>query len=638
MTMAYRSRSLRTSSFGLLLVTLSSGVAGVSGCGHQGAPAATPKPTTAAPAMAKEQGAKTPSFTAANIDAAIHEEWKKANVTPAPRADDATFLRRIYVDIVGTIPPPDVTTKFLADTSPDKRAKMVDTLLASPEYAEHWMNYWDDVLMGSDPKGAGNMSDRSELRAWLRARFAENAPWNAIVREIISATGQNSDGGPKTRGAQISMQPARLGAPTTPAAQDEEPVKSAPTGPVNGAVNWTLRFEKNPQDIGGTASRIFLGVQIQCAQCHDHKTEAWKQEDFRRFSNAFFHAKIDPLDKGKPMGIRRVELEDFAGVPPRYAKNAELQPIARAKATALDGTSLDKGKDTRKALAAWMTSKDNKWFAKAFANRMWGHFLGRGFWDPVDDMRPSNPPTMPELLDKIAADFAAHDFDIKQLIRTMCATEVYQLASSAQAKTGEDRENKLWGRFHLVPLGPEELLNAIVRATDLDVTAQRAGIKDLDALRLQIVKQYAFLFDTDEENDEPDYSGTVSQALALLNGQLVGQSTRALPGSVVQAATSGPGTDAEKVDLLSVRVLGRHATPEEQARLVKYIETADARSADAAKAPPSAANKKNTSATIAALNRLGNRRGAAAAASPKVAAYEDIVWSMLNSSEFTFNH
>lgn len=578
--------------------------------------------------------AQAPSFGPAAIDAALREEWKKAGVTPTVRCDDATFLRRAYVDIVGTIPPPDVTAKFLADTSPNKRDKLVEALLDwgekgnSPEYAEHWMNYWDDVLMGREVRG--NLVDRVAFRFWLRARFSANAPWDRIVSDLVSATGQNGLGGPKVKGPAMLVPMGspvlQKGGARTDDGHDDDDLAS-----INGAVNWALRFEQNPQDLGGSASRIFLGVQIQCAQCHDHKTESWKQDDFRRFSSAFFRARVEPIDRGKPMGVvKRVELTDSATPPPRFAKSSELSPLVRAKAVALDGTDLEKGKDTRKALAAWMTSKNNPWFAKAFVNRMWGHFLGRGFYDPVDDIRPSNPATAPELLDRIAADFALHDFDIKHLMRTICLTEAYQLSSERSANSA-DPENKLWARFHLVPLGPEELLNAIFRATNLEKAAHKAGIKDIDALRANIVRQYAFLFDTDEEDDEPDYSGTVSQALALLNGALVGQGSRALPGSVIGELVSAPGTDAEKVDALAVRVLGRHATSEERDRWVKYIEDADARVAEAATSP----RGKKPAGKRGPLDRLVNKKSAA---SPKQAAYEDLLWSVLNSSEFTFNH
>jgi hypothetical protein len=583
---------------------------GLTACSH----APTAEPVSARAVVEK------PSLAPAAIDAALHEAWKAAGVVPAPRADDATFLRRAYVDLVGTVPLPDDTTKFLADRSPDKRAKLVDALLASPEYAEHWMNYWDDALMGRETRGV--WVDRGAFRYWLRARFAENAHWDGIVRDLVTATGQNSLGGPKARGPAMAIP---MGAPVPQDGRSEE----GDLGSINGAVNWTLRFEQSPQDLGASASRIFLGVQIQCAQCHDHKTENWKQADFRRFSSAFFHTRVKPLDDREKRVIKRVELLDLPGPPPRFAKNPELAPLIAAKATALDGTDVDKGAGTRKAMAEWMTSKQNPWFAKAFVNRMWGHLLGRGFFDPIDDFRPSNPATAGALLDRIAADFVAHDFDIKHLLRTLCATEAYNLAASSSAKT--DPENKLWGRFHLVPLGPEELLHAILRVTDLETAARLVGI-NLDALRTNIVKQYAFLFDTDEEADEPDYSGTVSQALALLNGALVGRGSRALPGSALAALTNGNGTVSDKVDALTLRVLARHPTAEERERWVGYVTDADAHGPGTVSVNP---GKVRGGKPGGPLDRLGSRRPAA---SGQQAAYEDVLWSMLNSSEFTFNH
>jgi hypothetical protein len=609
---------------GLLLVALA-------GCAH-----GTARPSRS-PVTQKELDPKhdaSRSFGPAAVDLALRERWKAAGVVPASRADDATFLRRTYVDLVGTVPRPEVTASFLADASPDKRARLVDVLLASPDYAAHWMNYWDDVLMGRETKN--NLTDRAAFRHWLRARFAENAPWDRLVRDLVAATGQNGSGGPKLRGSAMqipmgSAPPENVvagGGNEGPAAEDDgDDVAS-----INGAVNWTLRFEQTPQDLGGSAARVFLGVQIQCAQCHDHKTESWKQDDFRRFSSAFLHAKVQPIDGRQKGVVKRVDLVDAASAPPRFTKNAEVSPLARARAAALDGTDLEKGTDTRKALAAWMTAKDNPWFAKALVNRMWGHLLGRGFYDPVDDIRPSNLATAPELLERLAADFAAHDFDVKRLLRTICATEVYQLAASGSATV--DPENRLWGRFHLVPLGPEELMNAIFRVTDLEKTAQRAGIGNLDALRADVVRQYAFLFDTDEEDDEPDYSGTVSQALALLNGTLVAQGSRMLSGSAIAELVSSPAPDAVKVDALAVRVLARHATPEESDRWVKYVEAAE-RPDHRAGAAVDRSNAGKPSRVRGPLDRLGRRRPPL---TPRQAAYEDLLWSLLNSSEFTFNH
>jgi hypothetical protein len=597
--------------------------AGLAACG--GSP--SPRPAASSSAVTPRAATKAvSSFGADRIDAAMHEAWQREGLTPAPRADDATFLRRVYLDVVGTIPPSDATAAFLADPSPDKRKKAVDSLLASPQYAEHWMNYWDDVLMGREVKGP--LVDRVAFRYWLRARFEANAPWDRIVRDLVSATGQNSIGGARVKVPQAMMPAETTAAPLgsqVPKRGDED---SVDLDKINGAVNWTLRFEATPQDLAGNASRIFLGVQIQCAQCHDHKTEKWTQQDYRSFAAAFMHQKIAPIDRGKTPGeTRRVDVVDLAKVAPRFTKNADVAPIAKAKATALDGTDLEKGEGTRKALAAWMTGRENPWFAKAFVNRMWGHFLGRGFYDPVDDMRAVNTPTMPELLDQIAADFVAHDYDVPYLIRTIGATDAYQLAASANATP--DPENKYWTRFHLVPLGPEELLNALLRATDVETAAKKAGIQNMDALRLQLVRQYAFLFDVDETTDAPDFSGTVTQALSLLNGQLVGQGVRAIPGSALDDVLAKPGDDASKIDALVMRILSRKPTDAERVKWVDYVQIAG-KTPRATIPPP-----KRGGPGGGPLGRLGNR-------APRVngtrAAYEDVVWALLNSSEFVFNH
>ncbi len=585
-------------------------------------------PRTAGPSPSPVAPPSATAFGTRGIDAALRGAWQKEGLTPALGADDATFVRRAYLDIVGTIPAPEATSAFVASADPDKRKKLVDTLLASPQYAEHWMNYWDDVLMGREVKSKS--VDRVAFRYWLRARFEANAPWNRIVSELVSATGQNSIGGTRVRLPQAMAMTIPLGT-TVPQKGEEDATDLAQ---INGAVNWTLRFEQTPQDLSGNASRIFLGVQIQCAQCHDHKTENWTQDDYRRFASAFLHQKADPIDRGKPMGnIRRVDLVDLAKVGPRFAKNADVAPIAAAKATALDGTDLDQGIGTRKALAAWMTAKENPWFAKAFVNRLWGHFLGRGFYDPVDDMRAVNTPALPELLDRIAADFAAHDFDVPYLIRTICATQAYQLAASASANANAnaktDPENRLWTRFHLVPLGPEELLNALLRATDLETAAKKSGIQNLDALRAQLVRQYAFLFDVDETDDVPDYSGTVTQALSLLNGQLVGQGARSVPGSALDDVLAKPGDDAAKIDALVLRVLSRVPTEAERKTWVDYVQTAS-KTPRATIPPP-----KRGGPGAGPLARLGVK---AAPADTRRAAYEDVMWALLNSSEFVFNH
>jgi hypothetical protein len=563
----------------------------------------------------------------------IAAEWQKDGITPAPAADDATYLRRAYVDIVGTTPPPDVVKAFVADASPDKRKKLVDKLLASPEYAEHWMNYWDDVLMGRETRG--NVVDRMAFRQWLRGKFQANAPWNSIVFELVSATGQNSTGGPRAKLASAM-----------PIVDDKERDEEAAAEGVNGAVNYALRFQDAPQDYAGSSSRTFLGVQIQCAQCHDHKTEKWKQEDFRKMASAFLHLRLRQVDQGKGMNgeIRRVDLLDFKNVMPRVGNNPETVAITHAKATALDGTDLDKGDDTRKALAKWMTGPENPWFAKAIVNRMWGHFLGRGFVDPVDDIRPSNPTTMPELLDALAADFVAHGYDLKYLTALIASTRTYGLAASgttAETAAKADPENKLWWRFRLVPLGPEELLNAIMRATNVDEAARRAGVQNMAQLRFQLVRAFTFLFDVDEEFDSHDYEGTVTQALTLLNGNLVNYGVRAIPGAALTDILAQSHTDQDAINAVYLRVLARKATDDEMTNALEYVQNAHTGGAGTGgQTGPLAAGGKKTAGKKKPqgdpLGRLGNKNPTTT--DPRRAAFEDLNWALLNSSEFLFNH
>ncbi len=631
-------------SFALLLAL--GALAGACGPGTP-PPAPVPAVTPSAASSSAPQPAAA-GFSAKDVDRALAKAWKEAGVVPAKAADDATWLRRVHLDVVGAPPTPEEVLAFLSDRAADKRARKVEALLASPAYAAHWTNYWEDALLGHEARD--QRLDRPAFRAWLSARFAENTRWDKIVAELVAATGQNGEGGP--RGAlAVDMPSADMPMPMSTGADAGAGAPSA-GGAVNGAVNYTLRFQ-SPQDLAGAASRTFLGVQIQCAQCHDHKSEKWKQDDFRRFTATFLHAQVEPIDKGQVKGTRRVEVTDVARIPPRFAKNADLLPIAAATPTALDGTSVDRGQGSRRALAAWMTSPTNPWFAKAYTNRMWSHFLGRGFSNPVDDLRPSNPTTQPELLDALAKAFADGGFDPKALIRLVCATEVYGLASSGGENLGA--ENLLWGRFRIVPLGPEELLNHLFAATRLERAGEVAGLQNLPLIRAQIARSYTFLFDVDEESDARDFEGNVTQALSLLNGNVTGFGTRALPGTALAEVLAAPGDDASKVDALYLRALARTATAAERERALAFIKDAAARPADPAPAaappPPSKAEqraaaradkkaekkpgKKGASPDVPQLQRLAARAGSA---DPRTRAFEDLFWALLNSSESLFNH
>src|SRR5258708_119467 len=357
--------------------------------------------------------------------------------------------------------------------------------------------------------------DRFAWRQWLHGQFEKNAPWNKFVFDVISATGQNSTGGGYAKLAGLRKAPR-------PMMQDAIAESTDPTeiARVNGAVNWYLKYVQAPADVSGAGSKIFLGVQIQCAQCHDHKTEKWKQEDFRRFTACFMSARPRPVGDPQKGGVRKFDLEDMNTFRPmaRFAKKAVgAAEYAQATPAVLDGTELGTGADRRKELARWMTARDNKWFAEAIVNRMWAHFMGRGIVEPIDDFRPSNPPTMPDVLKKLADDFVLYDYDLKRLIKQITSSQVYNLSSAPARQI--DPLNAYYARYRLKPLGPEELLDSMIAATNLEPILERMAGGNVEAVKFQLNRQFTFLFDTDEENEQKAFEGTIPQALMLLNGK-----------------------------------------------------------------------------------------------------------------------
>lgn len=536
----------------------------------------------------------------ARVDILLEAEWKKSGVSPAGPASDAQFFRRAFLDIAGTLPPPEAVTAFLADTSPDKRARAVDALLASPRYAERWAAYWEEVLLRDGAKE--NIVDRAALRAWLRARFTENAPWDRMARDLVTATGKSSPGG----SARERRMAAAIGA------------GEAETAGVNGAVNWLLQFNRSTENLAGATSRTFLGVQIQCAQCHDHKTEKWTTTDFRRFAATFARTRVRPADD-KEKGMKRsFEVADVDRARPGKKATAEQREIASLTPAALDGTVFP-GEAPRAELAAWMTAQTNPWFAKAIVNRMWALLLGRGFVEPMDDLRPSNTPRAGPALDALAADFAAHEYDLKHLLRVICGTRAYGLAA------GTPEAEAAWAAFAPRALPAPVLLDAILAATGLDPLLEEALGQRADALRAKMRKNFRFLFDVDEGGESADFEGTIPQALLLLNGPLVGYGSSALSGTTLAKVLAMPGGDAVKIEALYLRTLSRKPSAEETARWVRFLDEA------ATDNSPALAGGQGP------LERI-RKRAPSVAETPRDRAYEDLFWALLGSSELAFQH
>jgi hypothetical protein len=556
---------------------------------------------TTAPAPAA--GASSPSgeLRARDVDEALRSAWKQAGVEPAARVDDAGFLRRAWLDLAGVVPPPEVVSRFLADTSPDKRRAAVAELSAAPTWATRWANRWERLLLG--PAMKIPIVDREAFRAWVRGAFAANMPYDRFVHALVTATGRNSS------------------------EEGDEPV--------NGAVNWLLRFRDAPEDLAGTTARVFLGAQIQCAQCHDHKTEKWTQGDFRRFAACFMRTKATVVDRE----VSKKELEVRDTVRPAFLrqgpKHLAESPYAAAAPGALDGTDFSTSPNRRQALAAWMIDPRNPWLARAFVNRVWAELLGRGIVDPVDDLRPGNVPLVPDLLDRLAADFVAHGYDVRRLVALLCDTEAYQLSSGKPARG----DGALWSRYPLKALDPDALLDSIVAATGTAPLLSRLAGDDLEGLRADLRRQMTFLFDVDEQADEAVYQGTIPQALMLLNGRLVNGGAAAIPGDALDAILARGDGDAAAIEALYLRTLSRRPTPEELAHWTGFVDTPREEALAGDASPP---GPKGGGAARAAF--VGERRLARAdrllprRETPKQQAFEDVLWALLNSSEFTFNH
>jgi hypothetical protein len=530
------------------------------------------------------------------VDEALRAAWQERGIAPAQSVSDGRFLRRVYLDIVGRIPTLDELTTFLADPAHDKRNAAVDALLASPEYAKHWSRYWDDVLLGD--KVDNNVVDRDEFDHWLEARFSENTPWDEIVFRLVTAQGTNratSDGdamGKASRSApdlaSMSDSPKSLGASEDRSAGPEN---------LNGAVNWLLKYRDDPQDLAGNLSATFLGVKIQCAQCHDHKTEKWKQRDFQQLAACLTTAKVIPLDAAREGGPKRFGVFEVTKPFVRAGKQPELAAIGQALPVALDGTDFSNAASRREALGEWMRSPQNPWLAKAIVNRIWGYFMGRGFVEPIDDFRASNPALLPGLLDALANDFVAHHHDLKRLIAGITKSQAYQLA--AQPRATASSGDPLFSRYTLKPLGPDELLDSIAVATELDNLLAGKNAGEFGTAKSQLRKQFGFLFDVDEESHPTSYEGTIPQALLLMNGRPLSRATNTVRQGALLKVLAMPGSDDEKLGSLFLRTVARMPTSDELAKLLPLLQ-----------------------------GRPSQRQE----------QFEDVFWALLNSSEFIFNH
>jgi Protein of unknown function (DUF1549)/Protein of unknown function (DUF1553) len=550
-----------------------------------------PAPVRAdAPKPATSSTGETVQF----INDQLEASWKDNKITPSAHCDDYEFIRRASLDIIGRIATPKEIDTFLAEPRETRRAQLIERLLKSEEYPNHWADLWANwLLTRSGVFGHGTYKE--QLHTWLADQFATNKSYDKIVRDLVTATGKNNgDGslsGNKDNGA-VNFILAHLG--------EEVPAKE------RGAAEG--RWQMVP--ITSRMTRLFLGVQTQCAQCHDHPFDKRVLQPNFWGINAFLR-QVDrvgnpPMMRGnRDMTFGPLELV----VKSDYNQNGRVPYEKRnlvvlyTKPTFLDGTKVtDLKEDRRVELAKLMIEHDN--FPKAYVNRLWAHFLGRGIITPIDDFNDQNTASYPELLDGLAKKFRHYGFDQKELIRWICNSNAYSLSCRANKTNDKPESEPYFSRMLLKVMSPEELFESILTATQMETTAE--GKKDARAKWMErLVANFG-----DDEGNEVNYSGTVVQALLLMNGEDINKAIALEKGTVAQALKKS-GSAQGAINDLYLATLNRKPTVDELKKLANAM----------------------------VLTRPGP--GGTMVPVPEkehAAAFHDLMWALLNSNEFILNH
>jgi hypothetical protein len=487
------------------------------------------------------------------IDGLVHQKLRKLKILPSEVCDDATFIRRVYLDVLGVLPPPDKTEKFVASTDPKKREQLVDELLARDEFVEMWVMRWAELLKIRS-NDENNVSYKATLLyyEWLKDRIARNVPMNEIVRELLGSAGGTFE---------------------------------------NPATNY-YQVETDPMKIAENTAQVFVGMRLQCTQCHNHPFDRWTMDDYYGWT-AFFS------QVGRKAGEDQREQVIFNRGGGETPNPVTKKPVAPKF---LGGETPDlKGRDRRLVLADWLASSDNPYFARNMANLTWAHFFGIGIIDPVDDVRISNPPSNPELLDALAAKLIEYKYDFKRLVRDICLSRTYQLASVTNDTNAQDTRN--FAHAAVRRIRAEVLLDVISQVTEakekfrgLPLGARAVHIADGRTANY-FLKTFGRATRETVCSCEVKRKPNLSQACHLLNGRTVTEKVQA--GGVVKRLLKEKKPPEEIVDELYLRCFARKPTADESAKLLAAVNEKDA-------------NKEDV------LN--------------------DVFWALLNSKEFIFNH
>lgn len=491
------------------------------------------------------------------IDHHVYAKLDKLRILPSELCSDEEFIRRTHIDIVGRLPSAEDRAAFLANADPKKREALVDDLLTRKEFTEMWVMKWAELMqIRTFNDGDKQVSYKAALGYynWLRDRIAANVPFNELVRQLLSAEGGTF---------------------------------------ANPATNY-FQLEQEVLKLTENVAQVFMGTRIQCAQCHNHPFDRWTMDDYYGFAAFFAQVKRKPAEDPRERVVFDGEgevqhLVTKQNVPPKFLGGPKPE--------------IKKGDSRRASLGTWLTSTDNPWFARNVANVVWAHFLGVGIVNPVDDVRVSNPPSNPELLDELSKKFVAYNYDFRKLVRDICTSRTYQLSSRTNLTNAGDETNFSHGMIRRIRA--EVLLDCISQVT---ATPNKFKGLPLGARAVQIAdgntsNYFLTTFGRATRGTvcscEVKMEPNLSQALHLLNGDTTQQRIR--QGRIVESLLAEKKPPAEIIDRLYLGTLGRAPTEAEKKNLL-----------DAIGDPTKPSLVKET--------------------------LEDIFWALLNSKEFIFNH
>ena len=500
------------------------------------------------------------------VDEHVFKRLREVGIPPSPVADDATFLRRVSIDVAGRLPTPAEASTFLSDRSENRRDAAIDRLLDSTDYADWFANKWA-ALLRNKRNEARQARGTLAFHGWIRDALVRNVPYDRFVRDLLTASGDMGE---------------------------------------NPPVAWFRQVTSMQSQLEDTA-QLFLGQRLQCAQCHHHPYERWSQQDYWSFG-AFF-SQVGRRSGSQPGEDAIVHKRGVA-----QATNKKNGKSVRPAALGTGMGELGPDEDPREALAEWMTSPRNPWFSRSLVNRYWKHFMGRGLVEPEDDMRDTNPPTNPELLDALTAEFVRSGHDLKALVRLLTRSSTYQLSAEPNAHNARDRHH--FSRFYPRRLAAEILLDGVhaVVGADLKFDGIPAGTRAvcLPDNSFNAGSYFLTVFGRPDASSscecERSNDASLSQALHLLNSKDL-QSKLASDSGTAARLAADPRPEDQRIRDLYLLALGRAPKADE----VRLAQEHVARKVGKANDDPGKAKARRE-------------------------AFEDLVWALVNTKEFLFNH